>query len=77
MTGRDLITYILQNGLEDEEVFKIIFNSSAVLSIYQAAEKFNVGIATINAWVTAGYLKAFVVKGELKIPADAEPVLPN
>lgn len=77
MTGRDLIIYILQNNLEDEEVFKIIFQSDAVLDIYQAAEKFHVGVATINTWVTSGYLKAFVVNGELRIPADAKPINPK
>lgn len=73
MTGRDLIIYILENGLEDKDVFEVMFNSNAFLSIYEAARKFNVGNATINAWVTGGYLKAFVVDGELRIPADAKP----
>lgn len=73
MTGRDLIIYILENGLEDKDVFEVMFNSNAFLSIHEAARKFNVGTATINAWVTGGYLKAFAVNGELRIPADAKP----
>lgn len=73
MTGRDLIIYILENGLEDKNVFDVMFTSSAFLNIHDAAKKFDVGIATINAWVTGGYLKAFVVDGELRIPADAKP----
>lgn len=71
MTGRDLIIYILENGLEEVEVGKLIFQTPAFLSIFDAAKKFNVGEATISAWVQSGQLKAFVVNGELRIPSDA------
>lgn len=72
MTGRDFIIYILKNNLDNADVCDIFFNSSAFLDIVEAAKKFNVGVATINMWVTGGYLKGYVVNGELRIPADAE-----
>lgn len=77
MTGRELMVYILENNLEEKDVFEILFNSNAALNIYKAAEKFNVGAATINAWVQAGYLKGYVYKGQLRIPADAKPNIPE
>lgn len=46
MTGRDLIIYILANGLEDEEVFqdgKFI----GFVTAGEAAAKLGVGVATI------------------------------
>lgn len=57
MTGRDLIIYILMNNLEDEEVFK---NGRILgfISETEAAEKLNVGTATVRAWIQKGYLKA-------------------
>lgn len=47
MTGRDLILYILTNGLEDKPIYedgKIL----GFLTATEAAEKFNVGLATIK-----------------------------
>lgn len=55
MTGRDLIIYILDNKLEDEEVVKdgtfIGFASAEEI----AAES-GVGIATVKAWYKLGIL---------------------
>ena len=46
MTGKELIIYILQNNLEDEQVFK---NGAFIgfLTIEEAAVKMNVGISTV------------------------------
>lgn len=50
MTGRELIIYILSNRLEDEQVFKDgVF--IGFLTVAEAAERLNVGIATIYMWV--------------------------
>lgn len=56
MTGRDLIVYILQNHLEDEEVFK---DGSLLdfITIEQLAVKFDVGIATARAWEWKGLIR--------------------
>lgn len=53
MTGKDLIIYILQNSLENEEVFKdgnINFDLFGLMSAEEAAAKFNVGMATVVTW---------------------------
>ena len=55
MTGKDLILYILQNGLEDVVVVKDgIF--IGFMNEEETAVKFNVGVATIKAWYTCGML---------------------
>lgn len=50
MTGRDLIVYILSNGLEDESIFKD-GKFVGFINITEAAEKMNVGVGTIYAWI--------------------------
>ena len=55
MTGKDLILYILQNDLENEIVIKDgIF--ICFMDEKEAAVKFGVGIATIEAWYMCGML---------------------
>lgn len=61
MTGRDLIIYILSNNLENEE---IVNNDGVFIGFMgetEAANKFGVGVATVRAWYTCGYLKGFAV----------------
>lgn len=75
MTGRELIIYILENHLEDEPVIqgdKIL----GFLDINEAAQKFNVGPATVFAYTTLGYLKHDVLHKTLLIPANAEVNFP-
>lgn len=55
MTGRELMLYILENGLEDEIVIKDgIF--VWLMSDEEAAVKFNVGVETVKAWYVCGML---------------------
>ena len=55
MTGRDLILFILQNNLENEEIIKDgVF--VCLMSDVDAAVKFEVGVATIRAWYTYGLI---------------------
>ena len=70
MTGRALIVYILQNGLEDEPVFK---NGRFIgfMTAIEAAEKMNVGVATILTWAKQGDLSAATISDEVYIPADS------
>lgn len=69
MTGRDLIIYILENGLEDEPVFK---NGKFVgfVTADEAAAKMNVGVATICALTHQGRLDSIAVKEGIYIPAN-------
>lgn len=61
MTGRELIIYILQNNLEDELVFedgKFI----GMMTVDEVATLYNVGNATVKAWLDIGLLKGCTVK---------------
>jgi hypothetical protein len=69
MTGRDLILYILSNNLEDELVFKD-GNLLGFISIGQAAEKMNVGYATVCAWISEDRIPHFHANEYVYIPAD-------
>lgn len=71
MTGRDLIVYILQNGLENEEVFKD-GEFLGFLTLEQVAAKFGFGTATIETWVDLGWVKGYEFNGELYFPANIE-----
>ena len=71
MTGRELIIYILSNGLEDE----LIYEDGKILGFItatEAAEKFNVGLATIKVWINEGTLDGIRIGEELYIPANAD-----
>ena len=70
MTGRELILYILSNGLEDEEVFKD-GKFIGFLTAGEAAAKMNVGVATIYVLVSQQKLSGVLVGDTLYIPANA------
>lgn len=61
MTGRDLIIYIMQNELEDKPVFKD-GQFIGMMSIDDVATLYNVGPATVKAWLDVGLLKGCTVK---------------
>lgn len=70
MTGRDLIVYILENKLENEQVFK----DGRFLGFYTAAEfakKWDVGEETVRAWVDLGFVDAVIIYDEIYIPYNA------
>ena len=71
MTGRDLIIYILENHLEDEELFKD-GKLPGLMTYEEAAVKFDVGKETIIAWVKNRYLKDVTIYGNHYIPENAE-----
>ena len=70
MTGRELIIYILENGLEDEPVFK---NGAFIgfMTTQEAAVKLDVGPSTISALVQRNILEAVRVGDLILIPFDA------
>lgn len=72
MTGRDLIIYILSNGLEDKPVFQ---NGDLLgfMNGLEAAMKFGVGTSTIDAWTRLGVLESITIGGVRFIPA----IVPN
>ena len=55
MTGKELILYILENDLENEDIIKdgvFIW----LMDEKEAAVKFDVGVATIRSWYVYGLL---------------------
>ena len=69
MTGRDLIIYILANNLEDESVFQD-GRLLGFVTVPEAAEKMNVGLSTVYAWISQGLLNCIVMHGVIYIPAN-------
>lgn len=71
MTGRDLILYILNNHLEDKPVFE---NGRFVgfSTVVETAERMDVGVATVCAWLTQGKLEGVFIKEGCYIPSDAK-----
>lgn len=72
MTGREFIIYILNNHLEDEEVFKdgtlVGFETAS-----EAAVRLGMGVATLHAIYAIGQIDGFEIGDRLFIPANAEP----
>lgn len=71
MTGRDLIIYIMENGLEDCSVFED-GRYLGFMNVSETASKFNVGPATIETWLQIGWIKGIKVDGRVYIPANAK-----
>lgn len=69
MTGRDLIVYILENGLENEPVIKdgkfIGFKTAS-----EVAVSMDVGVATVEALLSMGRLQGETVKSGIYFPAN-------
>ena len=69
MTGRDLIIYILENGLEDKEIFKD-GKINGFLTLEEAAAKLHVGTATVLLWYALGRLQGFTLLDKIYFPRD-------
>lgn len=70
MTGRELIVYILENGLENQPIFddgRFI----GFITADEAAIQFNVGLATIKKWINDGLLEGIRIGEQIYIPANA------
>ena len=69
MTGRELIIFILSNGLEDEPVFK---NGKFVgfITAVEAAEKIDVGTATIKALLKEKRIEGITIGTTVYIPIN-------
>lgn len=67
MTGRDLIIYILQNNLENKDIFaegSVMTDVLGLVSIERAAVLFNVGFETVNAMIAMGMLNSVIINGK-------------
>lgn len=76
MTGKELIIYILANNLEDEPAFKD-GKLIGFLTTVEAAEKMNVGVATIRAWIDRDWVDCVVINDTIYIPANFKLSLRN
>lgn len=66
MSGRELIIYILENGLEDVDVFDVKFFKEFP-TVGDVAVAFNVGTATVEAWLENGCLVGIEFDGVVYI----------
>lgn len=74
MTGRDLIFYILQNGLENKQISlsEGFFN---MLSEEQLAMKFEVGVSTVRVWYNLGMIEGVKIGNKTYfLPTVVAPV---
>ena len=63
MTGRELMMFILENNLENENIFSENILSSICMSASEAAIKFDTGISTINTWIKTGMIPSLTIDG--------------
>ena len=70
MTGRDLIIYILENNLENEILFKD-GKIPGLITIEEAALKFNVGFETVKLWFNLDILPGVEIGDSIYILANA------
>lgn len=70
MTGRDLIIYILSNGLENEPIVKD-GKLIGFMTVEEAATKMNVGVATIRVWIYQRRLDCITLGNVIYIPANS------
>lgn len=67
MTGRDLIIYILSNGLENEPIYS---DSTllGLLTIEDISRQEQVGTATVYAWIKRGLLDTVTIGDVIFVP---------
>lgn len=71
MTGRDLIVFILTHNLEDESIGDML--SNWFISEGKAAVKFNVGLATIEAWYNHNQIDGFKIGNTIYVSRTSKP----
>lgn len=69
MKGRDLIIYILDNNLEDEEMFKD-GKPIGFLTEDEVAIELGVGLATVKTMFSLGVLEGIIIDNKIYIRRD-------
>ena len=72
MKGKDLIVYILLNGLEDEDIVDENGVIIGFMTIEDAAVKYDVGVATVRVWLNQGLIKGIRIAENILIPVNEE-----
>lgn len=78
MTGRDLILYILTNGLEDEPIFDsntIFMENLGFMPMDEVAVRMNVGFSTVIAWMQKGVLNGYNINNALYVEVNSVQAL--
>jgi hypothetical protein len=72
MTGKELILYILQNNLEDEQ---ISFENGFLdfITVNEAAAKYEVGPETVKIWFALKIIDGVQIGNEVYILPNAKP----
>lgn len=71
MTGRELIQYILENRLEDEEVCKD-GKILGFMTVKETALKFGVGTATVDLYICTKSIPSINIGGNIFIPMNVK-----
>ena len=71
MTYGDLIVYVIQNNLVNEEVFQN-GRLAGFMTVPEAAVKFGVGKSTVHAWMKENMLDYISFNGVIFIPVNAK-----
>lgn len=69
MTGRELILYILQNNLENEDVFRDD-RFMLLKTLGEVAEECGVGKETVHIWAKLNMIPSAFIGETLYIPAN-------
>lgn len=67
MSGKDLMIYILENNLVDKSIYDEFGIPVWLMTVAEAAEKFNVGQETIFTWVIKNMIDYQDINGVLYI----------
>ena len=71
MTGKELMMAIIENDMEDEDIFgdKGLFGFLHVklLPVEQVALRYRVGVETVHAWCLLGRMKEIRIGGKIYI----------
>lgn len=70
MTGKELILYILNNDLENENMFDDNGIFIGLIDIEETAAKFDVGVYTIKTWEYMGWIKGVTIGDKLYFPVN-------
>ena len=72
MTGRELVIFIMENGLEDSKLFEDGTPGEGFHSMIEAAHKFDVGEATIQVWCERKLIPSIKLGNAYYIPKNAK-----
>ena len=72
MTGRELIIFIMENGLEDSKLFEDATPGAGFHSLIDAAHKFDVGESTIKVWCERNLIPSIKIGDTYYVPKSAK-----